>query len=50
MDCYDCKYADFDYEEYYGGYKQKIVVGCKAPSIEDMPEWCEERKEHADSD
>ena len=29
-DCYDCEYAEFDVEEYYGGYKQKIVTGCKS--------------------
>ena len=29
-DCYDCKYAEFDVEEYYGGGKQKIVTGCKS--------------------
>lgn len=38
-DCYDCKYAIFDYEEYYGGYEEKIVVGCK---VERDPEGCEE--------
>lgn len=29
-DCYDCEYAEFDVEEYYGGGKQKIVTGCKS--------------------
>ena len=29
-DCYDCEHAEFDYEEYYGGYKQEIVTGCKS--------------------
>lgn len=29
MDCYSCEYAIFDYEEYYGGIQEKIVVGCK---------------------
>ena len=28
-DCFDCEYAVFDYEEYYGGYREKIVVDCK---------------------
>ena len=28
-DCYDCEFAEFDVEEYYGGGKQKIVTGCK---------------------
>ena len=28
-DCYDCEYAEFDVEEYYGGGKQKIVTGCR---------------------
>ena len=27
--CLGCKYAIFDYEEYYGGYRERIVVGCK---------------------
>ena len=30
-DCFDCEYAEFDTEEYYGGGKQKIVTGCKNP-------------------
>lgn len=38
MVCYDCKYAIFDYEEYYGGYREKIVVGCK---INGDPDECE---------
>ena len=29
-DCFDCEYAEFDVEEYYGGGKQKIVTGCKS--------------------
>jgi hypothetical protein len=29
-DCYDCNHAIFDYEEYYGGYREKIVAGCKS--------------------
>ena len=29
-DCYDCDHAIFDYEEYYGGYREKIVTGCKS--------------------
>ena len=32
-DCYDCEYAEFDVEEYYGGGKQKIVTGCKSPDF-----------------
>ena len=39
MDCYDCEYAIFDYEEYYGGYRERIVVGCK---LDKSPEECEE--------
>ena len=31
-DCYDCEFAEFDTEEYYGG-KQKIVSGCKNPEF-----------------
>lgn len=42
MDCYDCPNAVFDYEEYYGGYKQKIVVGCKIDRDSDR---CEEEDE-----
>ena len=29
-DCYDCEFAEFDTETYYGGGKQKIVTGCKS--------------------
>lgn len=32
-DCFDCEYAEFDVEEYYGGGKQKIVTGCKSPDF-----------------
>ena len=42
MDCYDCKYAIFDYEEYYGGYREKIVVGCK---INGDPDECGKENE-----
>lgn len=42
MDCYDCKYAIFDYEEYYGGYREKIVTGCK---LNREPERCGEENE-----
>ena len=35
MDCYDCEYAIFDYEE----YREKIVVGCK---IDRDPDRCGE--------
>ena len=38
-DCYDCKYAIGDYEEYYGGYRQHIVVGCK---LDRDPDTCGE--------
>ena len=27
-DCNRCKYAEFDYEEYYGGYRKYFVCGC----------------------
>ena len=42
MDCYDCEYAIFDYEEYYGGGKQRIVVGCK---MNREPDRCGEEDE-----
>lgn len=32
-DCYDCEYAEFDTETYYGCGKQKIVTGCKSPDF-----------------
>ena len=32
-DCYDCEFAEFDTETYYGGGKQKIVTGCKSPDF-----------------
>ena len=32
-DCYDCEHAIFDYEEYYGGYREKIVAGCKLTEL-----------------
>lgn len=36
MDCRNCKFADWDYEEYYGGTKQWFVCGCqKDLDIED---------------
>lgn len=38
MDCYECEHAIFDYEEYYGGYIERIVVGCK---LDKAPEECE---------
>ena len=28
-DCERCKYAEFDYEEYYGGYRKYFVCGCR---------------------
>ena len=27
-DCNRCKYAETDYEEYYGGYRKYFVCGC----------------------
>ena len=27
--CFECPFAIFDYEEYYGGGREKIVTGCK---------------------
>ena len=41
-DCFNCEYAEFDYEEYYGGYREKFVSGCKK---EQDPEDCEEGEE-----
>lgn len=41
-DCFDCEYAEFDIEEYYGGGKQKIVTGCK------NPEFCSEQLQVGD--
>jgi len=39
--CFDCEFAEFDTEEYYGGYHEKIVTGCK---LEREPETCEEEE------
>lgn len=33
MNCFDCPNAIFDYETYYGGGKQKIVIDCKIGKI-----------------
>lgn len=41
-DCFDCPYAIFDIEEYYGGGREKIVTGCKKDKF---PEECEEEEE-----
>lgn len=41
-DCYDCEFAEFDTEEYYGGGKQKIVTGCNCP------EFCSEQLQVGD--
>ena len=50
MDCYDCEHAIFDYEEYYGGYREKIVAGCKINNDPDLcGEWCDTCK-HVDED
>lgn len=27
--CQTCKHADWDYDEYFGGYKEWMIVGCK---------------------
>ena len=42
MNCFDCEHAIFDYEAYYGGYREKIVTGCK---INKDPDVCEEGEE-----
>lgn len=41
-DCYSCKYAIGDYEEYYGGYREHIVVGCK---LDRDPDTCGEEND-----
>ncbi|MCR4739155.1 MAG: hypothetical protein K5886_02710 [Lachnospiraceae bacterium] len=41
-DCFDCEYAEYDVEEYFGGYREKIVIGCNSPDE------CTEDKEKAD--
>ena len=40
-DCFDCEYAEFDYEPYYGGYQEKIVTGCR---IDRDPAVCEDEE------
>ena len=40
--CFDCEYAEFDYEPYYGGYQEKIVTGCR---IDQDPAVCEDEEE-----
>ena len=46
MICEDCKYAIWDYEEYYGGQQQWFVSDCK----KDWPFWlkedCEDYEEY----
>ena len=42
MDCYDCEHAIFDYEEYYGGIREKIVDGCK---LNRDPDTCDKEKD-----
>lgn len=40
MNCEECKYAEWDYEEYYGTTKKQwFVCGCKADCD---PEDCDE--------
>lgn len=39
-DCTNCKYATWDYEEYYGGYRQRFVDGCRKDANPDADE-CE---------
>ena len=38
--CNNCKYARFDYEEYYGGYKRWFFDGC-VKDLEDDDGECE---------
>ena len=51
--CRECRYAAWDYIEYYGGAKQWFLVGCQkdmAPIYDEEEEaWeCEEYKEDMD--
>lgn len=41
-DCFDCEYAEFDYFEYFGGYRESFVSGCK---LERDPDECKEVSE-----
>lgn len=41
--CEDCKYATWDYEEYYGGKRQYFVDGCKK-DLDNKNGTCEEAK------
>ena len=43
-DCTNCKYATWDYEEYYGGGKQYFVCGCNRDADLEADE-CEEYEE-----
>lgn len=46
MNCENCKYATWDYEEYYGGGRQYFVDGCqKHGEAEEACDDYEERKE-----
>ena len=40
--CDDCKYAKYDYEEYYGGGKQYFICGCKKDGDVENSDECPE--------
>ena len=42
--CKSCQYAEWDYEEYYGDFRQYFVCGCKKDLTVENGE-CEEYKE-----
>lgn len=43
--CCSCKYAENDYEEYYGGYKRYFICGCMKDEEPDEFNECEEYEE-----
>lgn len=46
MDCGSCKFAEWDYEEYYNtNSKQWFVCGCEKDSV---PENCEDYEDNYD--
>lgn len=43
--CTDCRYAETDYEEYYGGYKRYFICGCMKDWEPDKDGECEKYRE-----
>ena len=50
MICNDCKYAIWDYEEYYGNVRRAFIDGCRKglddPDADEYEEDCEGYEEY----